>query len=185
MGHEIQKGLHTTARLRLALREPVAVQVEEVVVDPAARPRLVVFSGGRFVVFPPCAAHRVLHDEARSPVRVLHRVDEDQRLGHDEIDCRVSLGREEMVGLRHRGPAGADFVSVHAVHHRRNDRKTCDELRGFVVSKAPRVSDTLEVRLDLVQAGHALDGAEHEHDGRTAFPRLARPDQLCAVTRGG
>ena len=69
------------ARLRLRLREPVAVHVEQVVVRAAAGPRLVVFRGKRVRVGDAAAwPMQVVDDEARAPVRVLHRIDHDDRI---------------------------------------------------------------------------------------------------------
>ncbi len=103
------------AALGLRLREPVAVHVEEVVIGAAAGPRLVVLGAVGHGVRRGRLALQVLEDETRAPVRVLHRVDQHQRVAQHGVDAFVALRRQQVIRLHHRGLGRGDLVAVHAV----------------------------------------------------------------------
>ena len=98
----LELDLQPAERLRLGAREPVAVQVEQVVVAAAARPALVVLGRRRLGVRLGGAAKRVGRQEPGTAVRVLERIDEHHRLAQDRIDVGVALGRQQMVRLEER-----------------------------------------------------------------------------------
>ena len=87
------------AALRLRLREPVAVHVEEVVIRSAARPWLVVLGCRRVRIAAGAGAEQILEDEARPPVGVLHRIDDDDRVPQDGLDVCVVARGKQVIGL--------------------------------------------------------------------------------------
>ena len=128
------------ARFRLRLREPVAVHVEQVVVRAAARPRLVVLGVVRRRIRARGAALQVLEDEPRAAVRVLHRIDQHERLAQHRVDVGIALRRQQVIGLEQRRIGRRDLVAVHAVRQPRHDRQLLDEPLGVAAATAPRGS---------------------------------------------
>ena len=176
LGPEFEEDVHLAARLGLTLDEEVPVQVEQVVVPPAARPRLVVLGGDPDFVGPPGLGNPVLVHEAVAPVGILHGVDEDEGFRENQFDVRISLGREQVVGLGHGGAAGTDLVPVHAVHERRHDGQLVQKRLGFSLGERAGVREPRESRLHLVEPRHAARRSDHEDDEGTPPPSSPRSE---------
>ena len=130
------------------------------------------FGGDPRLVRPTGLRDPVLVHEAVPPVGILHRVDQDQRLGQDQVDIGISGRREQVIGLRHGGPARTDLVAVDAVHERGDDRKLGQQRFGLGAGEPARVGEACDPRLHLVETRHALGRTDDEDDERTALPAL-------------
>jgi hypothetical protein len=127
---------------------------------------------------------KVLEDETGTPVRVLHRVDEDQRLAQDRIDVGVALGREQVVGLQQRRVGRRDLVAVHAVREPDDHRRVSDQAVELGLGHATRVGQPLQLRLHLIEAPDPLRAADDHQPERAAFPRTGVLEQARPVGRG-
>ena len=89
------------ARLRPALGmdegEPVAVEVEEVVVGAPSRPRFVVLGGPAIALELQTARRAEVVHEAVAAVGVLRRIDHHDGVVEDLLHHRVVLGREQVI----------------------------------------------------------------------------------------
>ena len=94
----VLKDLHPAQGLGMVQRDPVAVQVEVVVVGPPAGPRFVVLGRQRTGVWLQAFGDLVIVDEPIPSVRVLDRVDHHDRLFEDMVHDRVVTGRQQVVG---------------------------------------------------------------------------------------
>ena len=182
---ELEEDVHLPARLGLALDEEVAVEVEQVVVSAAARPRRVVFGGDPGFVRPAPPRDLVLVHEPVPPIRVLHRIDEDERLREDEIDVGIPHRREQVVGFGHRGAARTDLVAVDPVHQRGDDRQLGHKRLGLRVGKAARIGEPLDPGLDLLQPRHPFGRADDKDDERPPLPALPVLDETRPLRRRG
>jgi hypothetical protein len=167
---ELEADRDAAARLGLRLRKPVAIHVEEIVVAASARPRLVVLRGIRHGVGVHCASQRVRGNEARAAVGVLHRVDQHQRITQHQVDARVTLGGEQMVGLDQRRVGRRDLVAVHAMNQPHDHRQLTRQPIALRRRRPPRVGESLDIGLQLIEPGDAIRAADHEQPQRPAFP---------------
>jgi len=172
-------------RLGLRHHDPVPVHVEEVVVAPPARPRLVVLGGGRLGVRCGGAAEQRLVEEAGAAVRVLQRIDQHHRLGEDEVDLGVALGREQVVRLRQRRLARRDLVAVDRVEHPDRDRQLPQQPRLGGGVEPARVGQPREPGADLLDPRHPLRRGDRQQVQRPPLPAAGVLDQPRAVGRGG
>ena len=83
--------------LRLGDSEPVAVQVEVIMIGAAPGPRLVVLGGCRMGARRDAFSDAEVIHEAVASVGVLRRDDNDERLARDRVHDLVSLGGEKVV----------------------------------------------------------------------------------------
>ena len=125
----VERDRQPPACLRLRLREPVAVHVEQVVVRSPARPRLVVLGAHAIAVGHGRASQLVLEEEARAAVRVLERVDEHDRLAKNRVDHRVAARGQQVVRLGQRGVRRRDLVAVDGVHQPGHHRQLAEQPR--------------------------------------------------------
>lgn len=186
--HDVRRVLEQQPDLplgfRLALDEHVPVQVEQVVVAPSARPRLVVLGRHAVRIGPAGPTLRGGRDEARPAVGILDRIDQHQRSREDAVHRRVAAGREQVVRLRHGRAARADLVAVHPVHERGHDRQVTDELLSLVLRQPTRMGEPRQPGLHLVEAPDPVRGPDHERHQRAALPALRVADQAGPVGRG-
>ncbi len=139
-------------------------------VGAPARPRLVVLGVVRRRIGGGGAALQVLEHEARAPVRVLHRIDEDQRLAQHGVDVGVALRRQQVVGLEQRRVRGRDLVAMDAVRQPGDDRQIAHEPIGVSRRQRSRIGEALQVGLHLVQPPDAVGAANHHHPQRATLP---------------
>ena len=103
------------ARFRLGQSEPVAIQIEQIMVEAPAGPLLVVLGSGRIGNRHGAARLGIMLYEAIAPVRVLRRIDHDEGVREDGFDPRIAPCGEQVIGQSERGIAARDFVTMHAV----------------------------------------------------------------------
>ena len=159
----VQRDLQAAQRFRLGLREPVAVHVEQVVIRPAAGPRLVVFGAEAIAVGRGGASKLVLEKKPRTAVRVLERIDQHDRLAEDRVDHRIPTGRQQVVGLGKRGVRRRDLVAVDGVHQPSHHRQLTRQPRLIGARQRARVGQALEIRLDLVEAADPCRRRDGQH----------------------
>ncbi len=75
--------------LDLGLEKPVAVHVEEIMIEPSAGPALHVLGRQRLGVRRRAAVLAMEVDEAIAAIRVLHRVDDDNHF-FEQLACRLA-----------------------------------------------------------------------------------------------
>ena len=164
------------AGLGLREGEPVAIEVEHVVVHPPARPRLVML--GRLPVGIGCDAgggEEIVH-EARPPVGVLHRVDDHDGAGHDLGGTRIVLRGEQVIGSHQRGVGRGDLVAVDAIG------EPCHGHRHAVAGSS--CSDCRHISANRVDLRHVGGGRKHQIVKRTAFPAHRILHEPRAIRRG-
>ncbi len=165
------------AGLGLAECEPVAIEIEHVVIDASARPRFVML--GRLPVGSRIDAGRgeeIVH-EPRAPVGVLHRIDHHDGLAHDPRGARVVLCGEQVIGGHQRGIGRGDLVAVDPVGQPRHRQSRA--VRGTPCRDIGEIgADRIEPR-DVFRAGedHVIE--------RPAFPAGRILHHAGAVGRGG
>ena len=159
------------AGLGLRAPGPVAVEVEEVVVEPAAGPRLVVLPGRWVGVGLPPAPLAVAAEVALAAVGVEARVDHDDDLAQPRLRAGVARGEGEE---RRHGGFGADgLVAVHVV------AQPDDGLLGLALASGGGE----RARAD---GGHVRAlGRDDERHERAALRRLAVRRQFDARRRLG
>ncbi len=170
--HPVEQHPHAAAALGLGLREPVAIEVEEIMVRPAARPRLVVFGGGGLVVGRGRLPEQVLEDESRAPIRVLHRIDEHDRFAADDVDIGIVLRREQMICLGHGGLARRDLVPVHAVRQDDHHRQLPDQRLDLGRPERRGIRQPLQARANRVELPDALRTRHEQRHQRPPLPGL-------------
>ena len=89
--HVLEANLDAAACFGLRLREPVAVHVEQVMVDAPARPRLVVLGAVGRRIGRGGPSQQVLEHEPRAAVGVLHGIDQHQRVARHGVDAGIAL----------------------------------------------------------------------------------------------
>jgi len=171
--HPLQHEGHTPCALGLSLREPVPVQVEEIVIRPSAGPGLVVFGGGRLAVGRRGAPQEVLKDEAGAAVRVLGRVDDDDGFPADQIRDGIVLRRQQVPRLGHRRTGRRDLVAVHAVHKRHDNGQFLHEALGLTRSERPGIGQPPQIGLDAIEPGDPVRRRDDEVEERPAFHERA------------
>ena len=157
--------------------KPVAVHVEQVVVDASAGPRLVVFGRVRRRVGRGGASQQVLVDESRADVRVLHRIDQHQGVAEHRVDAGIALRRQQVIGLGQGRIGRGDLVAVHAVDQPHHDGQFREQPLGVGRRGPARVGEALQVGLDLFQPRDAIGAADHHQPQRPALPRAGVLDQ--------
>ena len=157
-------------RFGLRLREPVAVHVEQIVVRPSARPRLVVLGVVGCGVGVGGLTLQILEDEPRAPVGILHRIDQHERVLEHRIHAGVTTGGQQVIRLEQRGIARADLVPVHAVHEPHHDRCRGHEAVGLGWREPTWIGQAFDVGLHLVELRDAFGAAYHEQPQRAALP---------------
>ena len=133
---------------------------------------------------PASAGHRIVLDVPRPSVGIFDRVDQDEGLREDQVDARVPPRRQQMIGLRHRSPTRADLVAVDAMHERRDHRQFGDERICLGIRQASGLCQARQIRLHVVEAGHALRRPDDEDDERPSLPTIRISDQVRAVGCG-
>jgi hypothetical protein len=158
-------------RLGLGLREPVAVHVEQVMVRPPAGPPLVVLGGNRIGIGRCRGAQQVVGDETGTAVRVLHRIDHDDRVATHQIDIAVALRRQQVIRHGERGVRRGDLVAMDAVHQPGHHREPLRQPVGVAAGQAARIREPPQVRFHLIERGDSLGRRDHEEPQRAALPR--------------
>ncbi|MNE49246.1 hypothetical protein D3C80_1437500 [compost metagenome] len=156
-------------RLRLGLDEPVAVQVEQIVVETARRPRLGPFGRQGVAVGLRPQTRLEAVDEALAPVGVLGR-DEDH---HDVLQPPLRLGVGgvgQAPGGGHGGVGGADLIAVDGIGHPDHGRSVVDEGAGLLGRGSARIGQGVGRRLDRLQPGDVARRADGGPEQGTALP---------------
>ena len=149
-------------------REPVPVEVEEVVVRPPLRPRLVVLAVLRVGHGHGAAPAVGPVDEAVAPVRVEERVEEDDDLA--EHGLGLALGGGEVVEVDERGLGPRRLVPVDGVPLEQDGRHPGDLGVG---DRLRRLTQPDVLGPDLAQPGVVL---RRRHDGvDEPAPLVRRP----------
>ena len=161
---------HSPERLGLGERDPIAVEVEEVVVGATARPSLVVLGRQPIEVWSDAVALREVLDEAVAAIRVLGRVDQHQHVLADGVDHRVALRRQQVIGGEHRGIRRGDLVPVDAVGEPDHRRQRGHQSIRFVLGGGPRVGERAHAGADLLQPGEVARRTDRDIDERAALP---------------
>ena len=123
----------------------------------------------------PRGGEEIVH-EARPPVGVLHRINDDDGFGHDLRRLRVALDGEQVIGGHQRGIGRGDFVAVDPVGEPRNRQ------RGAIAGAAR--GDGGHIGADRFELCHVGGGGEHQIVERPALPAGRILHQPGAVRRG-
>ena len=173
----LQERAHARLRLRLRHREPVAVHVEQRVVDAATGPRLRMFGAERRRVGKAAArSARAVH-EAVAAVGVLQRIDADEALGQHLLRDRIVLRGEQVVQHEQRRVGARRLVAVHAVGEPRHRRLLAQQAVRLVVGQAARIGEPLHVQLQIRQPLHAFGCRQQRVPQLAAFPAGAVVEQ--------
>ena len=151
----------------LGLDEPVAVQVEQIMVVAAAGPGLVPLGRGGVGIGQGAAARGEAVEETLAPVRVLGRDEDDDGVGQPGLGGRV--GQQATGGL-HGGVGGADLIAVDRIGHPDQDRLIRDQGGGLLGRGAARIGQGAGVGLDLVQPGDVGGRADGGPEQGAALP---------------
>ena len=184
LGKPVEEDAHPAAALRLAEGEPVAIQVEEIVVAAAARPRLVVLERHGLGIGGCGLPGSVRGQEAGPAVGVFARVDEDDRLAEDLLHLGIALGGEQVVGQGQRGIARRDLVAMHAVEQPGHGGKLLDQAIAVSRREPAGIAELAQARLHLVETRHPLGRADGEHVERAPLPGLRVLREPGALGRG-
>ena len=170
-------------RLGVLQRQPVAVQVEPVVVEAAAGPGLVLLDVGGVGNGGFAAARVHPARKARHAVGVDAGVDQHHRVAQHLLDGRA-LGRRQVVHCQQRGVGAAGLVAVHAVAHPEHG----GHLTYVEPARHSRVGELVVLGLDLgdvalvcgrgngeQQQGPVLVGAGVLGDGNAVGGRVHGP----------
>ncbi len=157
-------------------QDPVAVEVEVIVIAPPPRPvagvqeRLVVDvrSGGAML--------GDLLQEALPAVRVHHRVDQyDDVL--EQLDDRGVEARRQVINECQGAVRARRFVAVDRVGQPGGDRQRVEQALGLGVVETARIGQPAHAVLDLVQARHVLRRGDDHVVERAALVALGVLDQ--------
>ena len=174
---ELAADTDAAAALRLRLGKPVTVHVEEIVIRPSARPRLVVLGVVGHRVEMGGASLQVLEQEARPTVGVLHRIDEQQRLAQDQVDIGIAARGQQVIGLEQGRVGRRDFVAMHPVRQPHDHGVLLQQPLLLGRRLAPRVGQPLQVGLHGIERRDASRRAHDEHPQRTPLPAPGVLDQ--------
>ena len=182
VGHRepLLQGRDPAPCLGLRQDEPVAVQVEQVVVRTPAGPGLVVLGRQSVRVGHEALGHLKMMNETIATVGILHRVDDDDRVLEDGIDDLVALRGKQVVGGQHRRVGGRDFVAVHGVGQPRHRRPRGNDSLGLG-AREPSVAQASHIGLYFVDARQVRRRGNHGIDEFPALPALGIAEDLDAI----
>jgi hypothetical protein len=159
------------ARPRLLLRcpGPVAVQVEQVVIEPPARPWLPVLACFRIRVGRATRCLTEPVDVAIPAIGIRHRIDyHDQRVQHT---CHLRRSTHEIVRRPHRRFTRRAFVAVNAVAEIDDCRVRCGDVAG-PCCRCSRIREQPVATQDLVQLRKAVGTRNRDLHQCTTFHTL-------------
>ena len=108
-----QIGGDTPAAFPLALQEPIAIHVKQIVVESPSRPPLLMLNGQRLSVRKHATRFAKHVDEPLMPIGVLQRVDDHHHVGqHVSRGCAAI--RQKMIRRQHRRFRTRCLVAMHA-----------------------------------------------------------------------
>ena len=105
----------TAARFGLSQSEPVAVHVKQVVVEAAGGPGFVMLGAGTVGEGFEAARRFKRMNEAGAPIRVLHRVNDDDGFAEDLVHNGIAAGSEQVIGERETGIGAGNLIAVDAI----------------------------------------------------------------------
>ncbi len=139
------------SRLGLGHRQPVAVQVEVIVIGASARPGLVVLGRERVGGGLDPVGDLELMDEAVASIGILGGNDDDQRFGEDLFHHRIVHRREKVIRGQKAGVGRRDLVAVNPIREPGDGGLRFDESARFRFGRLPRLGEPFAVRADLVE----------------------------------
>ncbi len=157
LGAPVVEQRHPALRFGMLRHEPVAVEIEPVVVGPPARPRLRVLPVLSVPRGDPAPVGVDPVDETVPPVRVVVGVHDDHRVLQQAVHGR-SAARGQVIEHQHGRLGTAGLVAVHAVAHVDDDGHGLD--RG-VRDLAGRVGQPVVGQPDFLQA--PMIGRRRDH----------------------
>ena len=180
----LAQGFHLVEDLGLGERNPVAVQIEEVVVDAPAGPRLEVLGGHRAGVR--LEAPRLLEvvHEAVAAVGILDGIDKHQHVGQNLVHQLVVARGEQVVSREQAGVGRGKLVAMHAVGKPDHRGQPGHDLAGVGLRSFARVGDALHLSANL---GEPADIGFRPHgrvDELASLPGLAVVEHLEPVGCG-
>ena len=102
-GIPLLDSIDATARFGLRQDEPVAIHVEQVMVGASARPGFVVLRGQPIDVRQQSLSHFEVMNEAITAVRVLHRVNDYDRVIENVVNAIITARGKQVIGRQHGG----------------------------------------------------------------------------------
>ena len=177
--------LHLAEDLRLGQPDPIAIQVEQVMIGAAAGPRLIVLGRARTRIRHQAASLLEVVHEAVAPVRVLRRIDQHHHLRQHIVHNLVVARGQQVVRGHQRRVRGRDLVAVDSVGEPDHGRQTGDQLARLRLRRLARVGDALDPALDLAQLADIGLGADRGVDQLSALPALPVLEYLDAVRHSG
>ena len=97
-GIPLQHRRSTPLGFRLGLDEPVPVHVEQIMIGTTTRPGFVMFGSESVRVWHQALGDFKIVDEPIPSIGILHRVDDNNGVGHDVRYTCIILRGEQMVG---------------------------------------------------------------------------------------
>ena len=137
------------------------------------------FGGGGLRIGIDRTPEQVVGEEPVPAVRILHRVDDHQRLAQRQIDIGALTSGEQMVGLLECGLPRRNLVAVNAMDEPDDHRQFGNEPIGVSRSGA----EHLHPPPDVVQPGDALARSHNEVMKRPALPTRRVVHQASAIRR--
>ena len=132
-------------------RQPVAIQVEEIMVGPAARPGLCVLGRIGIRIRLAAGAQFVVADKPVTSVRILQRIDHDNRVLQNRVHFPVIPRRKQMIGQLQCRVRRGNLIAMHPVsepdHHR---KRRLDPLRDRFAG-ASRIGQFVDAVSNLVK----------------------------------
>ena len=171
------------AALGLRLPRPIAVEVEEIVVDASAGPGFVVFGSEAVAAGFGAFVRAIELHIALASVGVLDWIEDDHRLLQPLLHARVLAG-EQFIGDLHRSLSRVRFVPVDVVAHPDLDGSVAGDLLRLSVSGLARIGERQHCSTDLVEALHVLGRGDDEGVLLASLHRFAEALKLCAIRSG-
>ena len=168
------------ARAHFALRRPgpVAVHVDQVVIEAAARPRLVVLEGVGIRIGLLAARADEPRDVALAAVGIEQRIDEDDEVVEQRRGIRIG---EQRVRHFHRHFRGRRLVAVHAEGEPGDGGRALGDLVRARLRGRIRIGERGHVRADRIERGAILrrrDHGQHQRAMLVRFAELLHRDQI-------
>ena len=160
--------LHPGTAFRLGEDEPVAVEVEQVVIGASPGPYPGVVDALGIAVGHGAAPLLHRGQESLPAVGIFHRVDAHQQFPAKLCAAFIRAG-SQLISHLEGGVGAGEFISVNAVHHPGHRREICDQRAAVGWRGAARVGEAGQFCLNRFQAVQVGFVADHHIIKRALF----------------
>ena len=177
------KGFDPADHLRLRERQPVPVQIKQIMIRASCRPGFATLGSDRRNARLNAVSFTEVVHKTHPAVRILTGVYRHQRVVTDTVEGLSLSGQQMIGGLQARIRAG-NFIAMYPIGKPDNSRQFSNQRINFTAGQFSRIGQCLHAGLDLVKPTHSLFTADQKIDQRPAFPAAgifnqSRSRRLC------